>query len=349
MTHSTSQSNPMLSGVRELIGAEILVIDQDTKIQAGMTTLLSAASLHVTSVGDLESALKLIARQFFSVVIVDLDTPSPGAGLETIREVKAASPTSMIIVLTPRKAFNELVLAIRAGAVDVILKSPESVAYLKERVLAAAGRSVDKREVSTVLSEVRAAQDEFLKLFMDAERRALDLSDQLAGRDPTKAAMLDELAVLVVDAADAVAQPLRDSAPAGFRFEHAQSGGAALDRCGQTRFHYVMVAETLPDLPSSMVIRSIKTQHPEIVVMSFAGPRADGFVDIVDSVKTTRVIDGFSDPRVLLGRLDELAEAFRAKSRERRYTQAFRERHYDFLRRYVELKLKIDRASTEGR
>jgi hypothetical protein len=46
----------------------------------------------------------------------------------------------------------------------------------------------------------------------------------------------------------------------------------------------------------------------------------------------------------LADRLDELAEAFRAKARERRYTQAFRERHYDFLRRYVELKLKIDRA-----
>ena len=30
-----------------------------------------------------------------------------------------------------------------------------------------------------------------------------------------------------------------------------------------------------------------------------------------------------------------------------RYTQAFRERHYDFLRRYVELKSKIDRALAE--
>jgi hypothetical protein len=47
-------------------------------------------------------------------------------------------------------------------------------------------------------------------------------------------------------------------------------------------------------------------------------------------------------------RLDELAEAFRAKSRERRYMQAFRERHYDFLRRYVELKVKIDRALNDG-
>ena len=42
-----------------------------------------------------------------------------------------------------------------------------------------------------------------------------------------------------------------------------------------------------------------------------------------------------------------LAEAFRARAKDRRYTQAFRERHYDFLRRYVELKIKIDRALGE--
>jgi hypothetical protein len=47
-------------------------------------------------------------------------------------------------------------------------------------------------------------------------------------------------------------------------------------------------------------------------------------------------------------RMGDLAEAFRAKSRERRYMQAFRERHYDFLRRYVEIKVKIDRALNDG-
>ena len=35
-------------------------------------------------------------------------------------------------------------------------------------------------------------------------------------------------------------------------------------------------------------------------------------------------------------------------ARERRYTQAFREKHYDFLRRYVELKTKIERAMHDG-
>ena len=50
----------------------------------------------------------------------------------------------------------------------------------------------------------------------------------------------------------------------------------------------------------------------------------------------------------LLDQLDELDKAWRIKARERRYTQAFREKHYEFLCRYVELKTKIERAMHDG-
>ncbi|MEM9489124.1 MAG: hypothetical protein AAGC55_08265, partial [Myxococcota bacterium] len=99
-----------------------------------------------------------------------------------------------------------------------------------------------------------------------------------------------------------------------------------------------------PDLPATMVIRSIKSQSPSSVVMTFTGPGPGGKIEIVETAKTTTIIPSFTDPQQLLDRLDELAEAFRAKAREARYTQAFRERHYDFLRRYVGLKSKLERT-----
>jgi hypothetical protein len=68
----------------------------------------------------------------------------------------------------------------------------------------------------------------------------------------------------------------------------------------------------------------------------------------VETVGSRRIVKPFSEAKQLIDRLDDLAEAWRAKARERRYTQAFRERHYDFLRRYVELKTKIERAINEG-
>ncbi|HET7500157.1 MAG TPA: response regulator [Kofleriaceae bacterium] len=333
----------MISGVH-LVGIEVLVIDGDRGVHAGIEQLLSEARLHVTCVADPDRAQAVVARQFFSVALVDIDTPVPRAGIATIRAIKQASPTSMVIALTPRRSFDDAVDAVRAGAIDLILKAPESVAYLKERVIDAAGRSVGKREVDSVLDDVRGVHEEFLQRFMEAERRAADLADKIAGRDRAQLDRLDELRVLVIDEADDLVSEMTDAAPGGFEFVHANSGGEGLDRISSGVFHYAMIAEDVTDLPARTIARTIRNQHPETVVLTFLGPSDNGRVELVETHGSRPLLQPFSDPRQLLDRLDELAEAWRAKARERRYAQAFRERHYDFLRRYVELKTKIDRA-----
>ncbi len=333
---------------RELVGAAVLVVDQDPNVHQGMAQLLGAASLHVTCVRDPEAAMAQVERQFFSVMLVDIDTPTPGAGIDTVRVLKATSPTSMIIALTPRRSFDDAVTAVRAGAIDLILKAPDSVAYLKDRVLDAAGRSVGKREVDSVLSEVRSVHEEFLQKFMDAERRAVDLHDRMSGRDPARSSDIENFAVLVIDEVDSLADALVEAAPGGFTFIHATSGGEGIDRVSSGKFHYAMVSDELHDLPASMVIATVRTQAPDTVVFAFRGPGPRGYVNLVEVMGQRPIVTPFEDPSQLLTRLDELAEAFRARARERRYTQNFREKHYDFLRRYVELKTKIDRALNDG-
>src|SRR5262249_15525221 len=318
------------------------------RVHAGIEQLLSEAHLHVTSVTEPERALYLVDRQFFSVALVDIDTPSPRAGIATIRAIKHTSPTSMVIALTPRRAYDDAVDAGRAGAIDLILKAPESVAYLKDRVLDAAGRSVGKREVDSVLDDVRGVHEEFLQRFMEAERRAIDLSDKVAGRDPARVAQIDELRVLVVDEVDDFVTAVEAAKPAGSSFGHGTSGGEGLDRISSGAFHYAMIAEDTSDLPATTIARTIRNQHPDTVVLTFLGPSDNGHVDLVEQVGSRRIVKPFSEAKQLIDRLDDLAEAWRAKARERRYTQAFRERHYDFLRRYVELKTKIERAINEG-
>jgi DNA-binding response OmpR family regulator len=332
-----------------LIGVEVLVLDGDQRVHAGIEQLLSEASLHVTCTADPARALQLTGRQFFSVALIDIDTPSPGAGIATIATIKKASPTTMIIALTPRRSYDDAVEAIRAGAVDLILKAPESVAYLQDRVFDAAGRSVGRREVDTVLDDIKRVHEEFLQRFMDAERRAIDLADQAAGRDMSKSTLLnEELRVLVIDEVDEMFDALATAKPKGFTFQHATSGGEGLDRVSSSKFHYAMIAEDISDLPAKTVARTIRNQQPDTVVLTFLGPSDNGHVDLVETNSMRTLIKPFDDPQKLVARLDELAEGWRAKARERRYTQAFRERHYDFLRRYVEIKTKIERAQRDG-
>ena len=347
MSESSSSYRPLNSAV-SLIGMEVLILDADPRVHAGIEQLLTEAHLHVTCVAEPERALRLVDRQFFSVALVDIDTPTPNAGIETIRLIKQASPTSMVIAMTPRRSYDDAVEALRAGAIDLILKAPESVAYLKDRVLDAAGRSVGKREIDSVLVDVRAVHEEFLQRFMESERRAIDLGDKLAGRDPARMAPIDELRVLVIDEVDELVSALNAAQPKAFELVHATSGGEGLDRISTAPFHYAMIAQDVSDLPATTLARTIRNQHPDTVVLTFLGPSENGKVELVETTGTRVLVKPFTEAQQLLDRLGELAEAWRAKARERRYTQSFREKHYDFLRRYVELKTKIDRAIHDG-
>jgi DNA-binding response OmpR family regulator len=347
MNEGSTSYRPFASAA-SLVGVEVLVLDADPRVHAGFEQLLAEAHLHVTCVAEPERALRLADRQFFSVALIDIDTPAPGAGISTIRLLKQASPTSMVIAMTPRRSYDAAVEAIRAGAIDLILKAPESVAYLKDRVLDAAGRSVGKREVDSVLVDVRGVHEEFLQRFMESERRAIDLADKVAGRDPQRTVQLDELRVLVVDEVDGLVSAINAARPKGFELVHATSGGEGLDRASSAAFHYAMIAQDVSDLPATTLARTIRSQHPDTVVLTFVGPSENGKVELVETTGTRVIVKPFTDPKQLLDRLDELAEAWRAKARERRYTQSFREKHYDFLRRYVELKTKIERAINDG-
>jgi DNA-binding response OmpR family regulator len=154
--------------------------------------------------------------------------------------------------------------------------------------------------------------------------------------------------VLVVDEVEELYEALSNAKPRGFSFAYASSGGEGMDRAGSGGFHYAMIAEDLSDLPGKTVARTVRNQSPDTVVLTFRGPADNGHVDLVEQGGARNIVKPFNDAAQLLARMDELSEAWRAKARERRYTQAFREKHYDFLRRYVELKTKIDRALNEG-
>src|SRR5260370_30813973 len=106
-----------------LIGVQVLVLDHDVTVHAGIAQLLSEISLQVTCVATAERALAMVERECFSVALVDIDTPSPVAGIDTIAALKLATPTTMVIAMTPRRSFDDAVHAVRAGAVDLILKA----------------------------------------------------------------------------------------------------------------------------------------------------------------------------------------------------------------------------------
>ncbi len=331
-----------ISSAELAAGTEVLVLDADAKVRAGLEQLLREAGMVVTELGDEARARTLVGERFFSVVLVDLDTPSPGEGLAMVSEVKERSPASAVVVMTSRKVFESAVRAFRSGAADIIAKAPDQVEYLRHRVveLAAEARvDLDRRKL---LAEATEVHEEFLRRMMETARKVIELEERISGRASSVSAS-DAVAtsVLVVDD-DAQLYDALKSALAGdtewWRVRYCQTGGEALDAASSEIVHIALVKEQLPDLPGHMVIKTLVQNSPQTLAVIF-GP--GGEAKLYDGSRTLDLELGA--PREAVARVQELREALRARTRERRFLQAFRAQHYDFLRRYAELKHRLEK------
>jgi DNA-binding NtrC family response regulator len=325
----------------------VLVVDSDRSVLKGLERLLTSAGLTVTTLTDAARARDQVEKRFIPVVLADLDTPEPGAGIELVKFAREKSPLTAVIVMTAKKSFEVIAPAFRAGAADVIPKTQDAVPYLRDRVLEAARetRSADTRD--RLLAEVAETHEEFLKKMMELSRQVTDLEDKILSRegDVSSSEELTVLHLLLVDDAPGLNAVLTRDLPAdkGWRIRYAQSGGEALDVASQTPPNILVVNQTLPDLPASMVIKTIKGRTPEVVTLMFSPPDEDapGEVKMVDASKLLTLIPSFSAPDQMVASLLEVRQALRQKVRERRYLINFRKQHLEFLQKYNTLKQRL--------
>jgi response regulator RpfG family c-di-GMP phosphodiesterase len=199
---------------------------------------------------------------------------------------------------------------------------------------------------NSLLEEVAETHEEFLRRLRDVAREGLDLEDRLSGRKEEDADDLGMVSVVLVDddpkAVEKLSKVLTEAA--GWQFRTAGTGGEALDVVSQERPQIVMVKEDLPDLPGSMVVHTVKSSSPDAVTLLYTPPGRSGRpgeVKLVDTSGTMNTIASYAEPGQLAAPLGEIREALRAKSKERRYLQAFRQRHFEFLQRYNNIKHRL--------
>lgn len=336
-----------LHDTHDAASVEVLILDADANVRQGLERLLAAADMAVTAVGDVDRARDQIVNRYFSVALLDLDTPTPMGALDVLRFIKDTSPLTGVVVMTSRKAFEAVAPAFRAGAADVIPKTQDSVPYLRDRVAAVAHeiRSTVKRE--NLLREAAELHEEFLRQMMDLQRQVTDLEDKVLNRDGdvSTTSVPSVLNLLVVDDEPALPALLqRDLTPeTGWRLRAVQMGGEALDSASQAVPHVLVVKDSLPDLPGTMVVKTVKSVAPDLVALVFTPPSEAGVgeVKLVESSRLLTLIPSFSDPRQLVGALLEVREGLRKKAHERRYLSVFRKQHFEFLKRYNRLKHKL--------
>ena len=320
-------------------GQEVLVVDRDEKVTRGLEKLLGRLGMVVTATADNIRAQDLLINKFFAVALFDVDTPAPGVGFELLRFAREKSPLTTVLMMTTRKAFDIGVTGFRGGAVDVVVKEPDSVPYLKDRVVAVANELRATSDRNTLLEEVLELHEAFLRRMRELSRQVLDLEDRLLGRPTGAAPGASEICtILVVDDDPAAPKSFTPHFPesGGWRIAGALTGGEALDQATELRPQIVLVKESLPDMPARMVITNVKRASPDSVTIVYQPdrPGVPGEVTLYEGVRPMTLATSYPGPTELIGPLTEVREGIRQKLKERRYLQVFRQTNLEFLHRY---------------
>jgi len=118
-------SDPMLSlaGTDDEPGttSRILILDSDEKVLEICERILDSEGFDVRLTRTVKEALEELEKQFFDVVVADVDMPEMG-GKELLTEIRYRQPEVLVIMTAPFKATEEAVEAVKLGAYDYIPK-----------------------------------------------------------------------------------------------------------------------------------------------------------------------------------------------------------------------------------
>ncbi|QQR90278.1 MAG: response regulator [Myxococcales bacterium] len=314
--------------------SEIIVLDSLSRDRDGMKQLFEKEGHLCTVVVDPMEARDLATRKFFSVAIVDLDFGGVGAGLELVRFLREHSPATSVLLLSSRRSFEAAVAAMRLGVIDVVMKTPEEIPRLRAEVL----REVDKHGSlsadSTLLRSVQSVLEESMKIMLDMGR--------VLYKDASDSIMLRRPRVLLVDDRKEILEAARRGMDAKECDLHMEmNGGAALEKASDQPFEIVAVRAELQDLPGPTLLKSIQNYHAETIGLLYSEQNG-GHLERYQGGHAIDVERPFTGTGYLVERLQSVINELRQLQQERRYIRAFRRHHEAFLRRYADLKMRID-------
>jgi DNA-binding response OmpR family regulator len=171
--------------------ARILVIDDDTELQATIVEVLQSVGFAVESEKSAETALGRLEKESFDIVLLDLIMPGMG-GMEALPLIKKACPRAKIIMITAFATVDNAVEAMKRGADDYIskpfkvnellttvMRSREEAKFLECRSL------LDLESTFSCLANA-VRREIIIDLAREGSMRFMDLARHLQIEDHTK-------------------------------------------------------------------------------------------------------------------------------------------------------------------
>lgn len=119
----------------------LIIVEDDKSLNQGLCRALANENRQVISCQNIRSAREQLALGGAALVLLDINLPD-GNGLDFLQEIKAASPSLPVIMLTANDTDMDIVEGLEKGADDYITK-PFSLSVLRARVNARLRQTTD--------------------------------------------------------------------------------------------------------------------------------------------------------------------------------------------------------------
>ncbi len=119
----------------------ILLVDDDPGVSEVIGLLLEREGYGVERAGTLKEAMAHVEAGDLDLVVTDLKLPD-GTGLDAIALIRGRHPGLPIVMITSYSSMESAIGALRAGAVDYVIKP-----FNNDEFLRAVARALQKRRV----------------------------------------------------------------------------------------------------------------------------------------------------------------------------------------------------------
>jgi DNA-binding response OmpR family regulator len=123
------------------MSTRVLLVDDEKDFLDIMAERMAARGMEVSTATSAEDALKMVLKESYDAVIMDLMMPEMD-GFKALKLFKETRPDISIILLTANVPEEKCIEAIKLGAMDVIEK-PADLNLLTQKIEAAKARKQD--------------------------------------------------------------------------------------------------------------------------------------------------------------------------------------------------------------
>lgn len=137
-----------------LCAMKILLIEDEPTLASSIQEFLFAEGYLVEYATDFPTAEEKVAIYEYDCLIVDINLPGGGTGLDVLREIKKQRPTTGVIIISAKNSLDDKIIGLDLGADDYLTK-PFHLTELNARIKAILRRRQFGGTSDIVFSEIR--------------------------------------------------------------------------------------------------------------------------------------------------------------------------------------------------